>query len=105
MNTTMTIEEADAVIKSLTSQLIAAKSDRNRLKAHIQTACDLFRAADEARLDGAHAAHAESQKWKSEDDWHGWNFHQGKASGMTESSIIFHRVLRSLKLALKEAEE
>jgi hypothetical protein len=103
MSTTITIEEADAIIKSLTSQLIEAKSDRNRLRAHIQTACDLFRSADEERLQGVHAAQKEAEKWKSEDDWHGWNFHQGKASGMTESSIIFHRVLRGLKSALKQA--
>ena len=38
ISTTMTIEEADATIKSLTSMLIAARTERDKLKAAIRAA-------------------------------------------------------------------
>jgi hypothetical protein len=37
MRTEMTIEEADEVIESLKSMLIAARTERDRLKAALQT--------------------------------------------------------------------
>jgi hypothetical protein len=145
--TTMTIEEADATIKSLTSMLIAARTERNRLReaisdagfsvmqtsgrwsihdvskfaeaeqaktdeiigqnidleikvkkleATIKETCDVFKAADAERLDGVHKACDEAERWKADDDMYGWNFHQGKSSGMTEASIIFNRAFRRL---------
>lgn len=145
--TTMTIEEADATIKSLTSMLIAARTERNRLReaisdagfsvmqtsgrwsihdvsklaeieqaktneiigqnidleikvkkleATINEACEVFKTSDAERLEGVYKARDEAEKWKSEGDMYGWNFHQGKAGGMTEASIIFYRVYRRL---------
>jgi len=68
-----------------------------KLEATIKEAFELFRAADNERMDGVYAARDEAEKWKAEGDMYGWNFHQGKACGMTEASIIFYRVYRRLK--------
>ena len=76
-----------------------------QLESAIKEAFDLFRTADDERLDGVYKAQAEAEKWKAEGDMYGWNFHQGKAGGMTEASIIFYRVFRRLKLAMNRAEE
>lgn len=77
---------------------------RDQMREAIQEAFDLFKTADDERLNGVHEAHAEAQKWKAEGDMYGWNFHQGKAGGMTEASIIFNRAFRRLKAALEAAD-
>lgn len=86
------------------SSKIAPCSEAEKLRKAIREAFDLFTAADEQRLEGVQDAHTEAEKWKAEGDMYGWNFHQGKAGGMTEASIIFYRVFRRLKVALKDAE-
>jgi hypothetical protein len=35
---------------------------------------------------------------------YGWNFHEGRAGGITWGSIIFYRVLRKLEAILAKAE-
>lgn len=57
----------------------------------------VFDAADEERLKEVHERDAEAEKWKSEGDMYGWNFHKGVAAGCTTASIIFFRVKRSME--------
>ncbi|MDE2106927.1 MAG: hypothetical protein KGL39_57465, partial [Patescibacteria group bacterium] len=66
----------------------------------IQQALELCKEADNERLSGQQEAHRESAKWKAEGDMYGWNFHEGKAGGMNEASIIFYRVRRFIEAAL-----
>lgn len=66
----------------------------------IQQALELCKEADNERLSGQEEAHRESAKWKAEGDMYGWNFHEGKAGGMNEASIIFYRVRRFIEAAL-----
>lgn len=73
-----------------------------QLESAVKEAFDLFRTADNERLNGVDEADAEAEKWKAEGDMYGWNFHKGKAGGMTQASIIFYRVFRRLKAALKQ---
>jgi hypothetical protein len=88
-----------------TNQVISENIDLeikvSKFEAAIKDAFELFKAADAERLEGTDDADAEAEKWKSEGDMYGWNFHKGKSGGMTEASIIFYRVFRRLKLALK----
>ncbi len=62
----------------------------------------VHRNADEQRLCEMDEARDESVKWKAEGDMYGWNFHEGKASGMTQASIIFFRVRREIEKYLKQ---
>lgn len=71
------------------------------LEFTLKEAFELFQACDAERLNDVHKADAEADKWKSEGDMYGWNFHKGMASGMTQASIVFYRVFRRLKQALK----
>jgi len=88
-----------------TNQIISENIDLgikvSKLEAAVKDAFELFKTADDERLEGTNDADAEAEKWKAEGDMYGWNFHKGKAGGMTEASIIFYRVFRRLKLALK----
>lgn len=59
------------------------------------------RAADEERLKETEEAHAEAARWKAEGDMYGWNFHEGRAGGTTAASIIFFRLQREIKGAMK----
>jgi len=88
-----------------TNQIIGENIDLGIKVKHLETtikeAFDLFKAADDERLEGVYDADKEAEKWKAEGDMYGWNFHKGKAGGMTQASIIFYRVFRRLKQALK----
>lgn len=66
-------------------------------EALLARALETFKLADKERLQAVHDANDEAEKWKSEGDMYGWNFHVGKAGGMTEASIIFYRVRRLLE--------
>lgn len=76
-------ESRDAAITAL----------RGALQAHAQ--------ADNQRLIEHGEAVQEAEKWKSEGDMYGWNFHMGRAGGMTTASIIFFRVQRVLEKLLE----
>ena len=84
-----------------TSEIISENIDLGirvkQLESEIREAFDLLKAADAQRLDEVYEAQTEAEKWKSEGDMYGWNFHQGKAGGMTQASIIFYRGIRRLK--------
>ena len=88
-----------------TNQIIGENIDLgikvSKLEAAIKEAFELFKEADSERLEGTNDADKEAEKWKTEGDMYGWNFHKGKSGGMTEASIIFYRVFRRLKLAMK----
>jgi hypothetical protein len=73
----------------------------SKLEAAIKEAFELFKASDSERLEDVHEADTEAEKWKSEGDMYGWNFHKGMASGMTQASIVFYRVFRRLKQAMQ----
>lgn len=64
-----------------------------------------FKAIDAERLKETDEAHAEAAKWKAEGDMYGWNFHEGKAGGITIASIMFDRLRRKMEAAIKEAEQ
>lgn len=74
-----------------------------RLVAVVNDGMKLFKEADEERLKETHAAQAEAERWKADDDMYGWNFHMGMGSGMTHASIFFYRVWRHLKKAIEPA--
>ena len=61
---------------------------------------DIFDAADNERLKEVHEHDAKAEKWQSEGDMYGWNFHKGIASGCTAASIIFFRVKRAIEKQL-----
>jgi hypothetical protein len=100
-STQMSLEEASEVIASLKTMLITARTQRDGLRAEMEAAVEMFKAADAERLDDVYKAQAEANKWKAEGDMYGWNFHQGMSSGMTSASIIFNRVFRRLKSAIE----
>lgn len=76
-----------------------------RLEDAIKEAFELFKAADEQRFCEVKQSHDEAEKWRSEGDMYGWNFHQGKAGGMTQASIIFYRVFRRLKMVITQSSK
>jgi hypothetical protein len=57
---------------------------------------EIWKECDEERLDLVNKSRNESEKWRSEGDMYGWNFHQGVASGMVQASIVFDRIRRFL---------
>ena len=40
----------------------------------------------------------EAQKWKSENDMYGWNFHQGMRGGAVWANLMFDRVRRKFSI-------
>lgn len=57
----------------------------------------VFRAADDERHKETAKAYQEAEKWKSEGDMYGWNFHQGRSGGITWGSIVFFKVQRAIE--------
>lgn len=57
---------------------------------------DIHNKCDQERLQEMDEAYTEAALWEREGDHYGKNFHQGRASGMTQASIIFDRVRRAL---------
>ncbi len=55
----------------------------------------MLEASDE-RYQKMQDAYAEAEKWKSQGDDYGYNFHQGMAGGMNWADIVYGRVIRAL---------
>jgi hypothetical protein len=82
------------------ASLVADSRELGQLRKALEDAKTAWRDADRQRLVEHEEAEAEAAKWKAEGDMYGWNFHQGKAGGMTTASIIFYRVWKVLDAAL-----
>lgn len=76
-----------------------------RAAGQLQELQKVYAEADEERLRQTDAAHAEAAQWKAEDDWYGWNFHEGRAAGTVGASLYFGRVGRKIAALLAPAPE
>jgi hypothetical protein len=86
-------------------ELRAAEQREHGLREALEKSLAVWKEADEQRLKEHYEVEAEANKWKAEGDMYGWNFHMGRAGGMTQASIIFYRVLKSLEKALSPAPQ
>lgn len=71
-----------------------------KMQAALQKALEVFKTCDEQRLQETDECRDEAEKWKSEGDMYGWNFHQGRSGGTIGASIIYERVRRMIREAL-----
>ena len=94
---TRQLAERDEELRRVTADNAELLDFLNQLKA-------LFRTCDNERLNRLEESRDEAEKWKGEGDWFGWNFHQGRAGGMNEASIIFYRMKRLIDEALSALE-
>lgn len=78
----------------------AAERRAEEAEGRVKELIAVFDSADEARYSELVEADAEADKWKSEGDMYGWNFHKGRAGGINQASIIFHRVKRAMESAI-----
>jgi len=90
------------------SETIARIKSKNNRIGELRTQLDgllaLFNECDKERLEETNTAHDEAAYWKrEEEDMYGWNFHEGKSSGVTHASIIFGRVRRRIEEIIKQA--
>lgn len=96
--------EATGYSAALQARVKELGTEVTRLRGVLVNLKDEYKAADVERLQETEDAHNEANKWKSEGDMYGWNFHEGRAGGITWGSIIFYRVLRKLEAILAKAE-
>ncbi len=87
--TTMTIEEADATIKSLTSMLIAARTERNRLR--------------EAISDAGFSVMQTSGRWSIHDVSRLAEAEQAKTNEIIGQNIDLEIKVKKLEATIKEA--
>jgi hypothetical protein len=103
------LAEAMAALREMSAELAAEKSLREAAEARaagqLQELQKVYAEADGERLRQTDAAHAEAAQWKAEDDWYGWNFHEGRAAGTVGASLYFGRVGRKLAALLAPAPE
>jgi hypothetical protein len=62
----------------------------------------IWEACDDERIEKTRKARDEANRWQSEGDWHGYNFHSGVASGTIEASFIYGQMHRKLEPAMNE---
>jgi hypothetical protein len=96
---------ANALLASLptTTQDVIAKV-RNDVRAEAAAWEKLYQgieSASEERYLFLEECHREAEKWRSEGDMYGWNFHQGMVAGANWSDLFYQRVIRALKTEVK----
>lgn len=97
-NTTDEYHHAEStIIFWAEEQLASREAERAERESMLRGLLKLFDDADLERLNEVHERDNEAEKWKSENDMYGWNFHKGAAFGCTSASIIFFRVKREIK--------
>jgi hypothetical protein len=62
------------------------------LQQHRASVKEAVESANEERLKHQDECEREAEKWKSEGDMYGWNFHMGRAAGMNYMDILWDRV-------------
>ena len=55
--------------------------------------------------DFLNTCYKESNKWKSEGDMYGWNFHEGMRAGSTWTQLFYARIRRKLEELKKKRSE
>lgn len=78
-------------------ELAQREAERAEMESMLRGLLKTFDDADLERLAEVYERDEEAEKWKSEDDMYGWNFHKGAAAGCTTASIIFFRVKREIE--------
>ena len=91
------ITAAEKVVDWAKQELSRREAERAEREKLLGDLVQIFDAADQERLKEVYERDAEAEKWKSEGDMYGWNFHKGMASGCTLASIIFLRVKRAIE--------
>lgn len=94
------VEKGIELLDHFIARVRELEAERAGLRARVEIALAKFNEADEERLCETDERRVEADKWKSEGDMYGWNFHQGVSAGCTTASILFHRVKRELIAAL-----
>lgn len=72
------------------------------LIAELRTA---WKEAEQERMKALHEFRDEAGKWESQDDWYGWNFFQGMASGTIQASFCYGRLNKVLDRAEQAIEK
>ena len=94
---TLIKENETMLIRFAKQELDRREAERAEREKLLGDLVQIFDAADQERLKEVYERDAEAEKWKSEGDMYGWNFHKGMASGCTLASIIFLRVKRAIE--------
>ena len=81
-------------------ELARREAERAAMESMLRGLLKTFDDADLERLAEVYERDEESERWKSEGDMYGWNFHKGAAAGCTSASIIFFRVKREIEKQL-----
>lgn len=81
----------------ITEQEADAVQSIHEMETILRGLLKTFNDADLERLKEVYERDEEADRWKSEGDMYGWNFHKGAASGCTSASIIFFRVKREIE--------
>ena len=97
-----TIEDLRAREREIQARLTAAEARVRELEGKLANLADVYRIADEERLAKTYEARDEASKWKSENDFYGYNFHEGMAAGPVGASLYYGRVGRAIKEANKQ---
>ena len=92
----VTLVEPDSV--KLARHVLAEREDDGEWLNELLA---IYKEADAERLQETEAARMEAQKWEMEHDMYGWNFHEGRAAGITWGSIYFNRVRRWIEDKMK----
>lgn len=78
-------------------ELLASTTDAARLADVLSEIQKRLRDADDERLAETVEARDDAEKWKSQGDMYGWNFHQGRSAGTIGASFGYNRVERWVK--------
>ena len=70
-----------------------------RVQAIVST---IWEACDNERIEKTRKSRDEANRWQSEGDWYGYNFHSGVSSGTIEASFIYGQMHRKLEPAMNE---
>ena len=86
--------EACVTLRNINAAIALARSATVPEVVLVEKLRETWELCDNERLQRMDELRNESEKWKLEGDWFGWNFFQGMASGTIWASIIYDRMRR-----------
>lgn len=95
---------AFAETERLRTELTALREQLAAAERELQSLRTIYREADNDRLEVGRQHGIEAEKWKSEDDWYGWNYHKGYESGTIGASFAFCRIAKAIDAAIAKHE-